>query len=139
MADKHSKEVRSYNMSRVKNKNTLPEMFVRKKLHALGFRYRLHNKDLPGKPDIVLKKYNTAIFINGCFWHKCPKCNPSMPVSNAEFWKTKIDSNVQRDEMNIKRLKKEGWNVITVWECELKKNAEQVLHSIEKKIKSNLL
>jgi DNA mismatch endonuclease (patch repair protein) len=104
-------------------------------LHAMGFRYRLHNKDLPGKPDIVLKKFNTVVFINGCFWHKCPKCNPSMPASNADFWKNKIDANAERDQLNKEKLKAAGWNVITVWQCELKKDTAAVLKKIEKQIR----
>lgn len=121
MADNHSKEVRSMNMSHIRSKNTKPEELVRKYLFAQGFRYRNNVKTLPGCPDIVLPKYKTVIFVNGCFWHKhdCPRF--VWPSSNQEYWAPKITSNVERDERNHSILRDEGWNVIVVWECELKK------------------
>lgn len=124
--DVHDKETRSYNMSQIKGKNTKPEIIVRKYLFSKGFRYRINVKSLPGSPDIVLKKYNTAIFINGCFWHGHEGCKYFVwPKTRKEFWQEKIQSNIQRDNKNIALLKDEGWNVITIWECELKKDKVQ--------------
>ena len=122
MADVHSKETRSYNMSMIKGKDTKPEVKVRKYLFSKGFRYRKNVKKLPGKPDIVLRKYNTCIFINGCFWHRHEGCRYFvLPKTNVDFWAKKIESNVQRDDKNTTLLKEQGWNVLTIWECELKK------------------
>ncbi len=123
MADVHSPATRSYNMSRIKGKDTKPEEIVRKHLFSQGFRYRKNVSDLPGKPDIVLPKYKTCIFVNGCFWHKHEGCKYFVwPKNNAEFWKAKIESNVARDLINQKKLQEQGWKVITVWECELRKD-----------------
>src|SRR3954451_7218733 len=123
MADVHSREVRSYNMSRIKGKNTKPEMLVRKFLHAHGFRYRLHVKDLPGKPDIVLPKYKTVIFVHGCFWHGHEGCKYYVvPKSRTEWWLKKINGNIANDKSTIKTLKGAGWKVINVWECGLRKD-----------------
>lgn len=123
MADCHDKETRSYNMSRIRSKNTKPEEIVRKYLFSQGFRYRKNDARLPGKPDIVLPKHKTVIFVNGCFWHKHEGCRYFVwPKSNAEFWKTKIEGNVERDQQNYKLLKELGWKVVVVWECELKKS-----------------
>ena len=121
MADNHSKEVRSMNMSRIRSTNSKPEEIVRKYLFSKGFRYRKNVKKLPGCPDIVLSKYKTVIFVNGCFWHKhdCPRF--VWPSSNQEYWKPKILRNVERDKNNCRELSSKGWNVITIWECELKK------------------
>ena len=121
MADNHSKEVRSMNMSHIRSKNTKPEEMVRKYLFSKGFRYHKNVRILPGCPDIVLPKYKTVIFVNGCFWHKhdCPRF--VWPSSNQEDWIPKITSNVERDERNYSMLRNEGWTVIIVWECELKK------------------
>lgn len=121
MADNHSKEVRSMNMSRIRSTNSKPEEIVRKYLFSKGFRYRKNVKKLPGCPDIVLPKYKTVIFVNGCFWHKhnCPRF--VWPSSNQEYWKPKILRNVERDKNNCRELSSKGWNVITIWECELKK------------------
>ncbi len=122
MADVHEPEVRSYNMSRIKGKNTKPEIMVRKFLHANGFRYRLHEKKLPGKPDIVLKKHTTAIFVHGCFWHGHEGCKYYVvPKTRTQWWLDKINRNKQKDEESYKTLHEEGWNIITIWECELKK------------------
>ena len=121
MTDVHSKETRSYNMSRIKGKNTKPEMLVRRFLHTNGFRYRLHAKDLPGKPDIVLPKYKTIIFIQGCFWHGHYQCKYYVvPKTRTEWWLAKISSNKSKDDLNIAKLKQLGWKVIEIWECELK-------------------
>ena len=120
MADNHSKETRSYNMSHIRSKNSKPEELVRKYLFSKGFRYRKNVRSLPGCPDIVLPKYKTVVFVNGCFWHKhdCPRF--VWPSSNEEYWRPKILRNVERDQQNAERLKAMGWRVITVWECELK-------------------
>ena len=136
MADKHSKEVRSYNMSQIKGKNTKPEMLVRKYLHAHGFRYRLHSKNLPGKPDIVLPKYKTIIFVHGCFWHGHKDCKYFVvPKTNTDFWLKKINGNISNDEKTIKALTENGWKIIVVWECELKKdNMDIKLDKIIKKL-----
>jgi len=128
MADVHSKETRSYNMSRIRSKDTKPEMLVRKFLHKNGFRFRLHVKNLPGKPDIVLPKYKTVIFVNGCFWHGHTGCKYYVvPKTNTEFWLNKINTNVVKDERSINSLKILGWKVITTWECELKKDTKENL------------
>lgn len=122
MADNHSKEVRSINMSHIRSTNSKPEEIVRKYLFAEGFRYRKNVKNLPGCPDIVLPKYKTVIFVNGCFWHKhdCPRF--VWPSSNQDYWRPKILRNIERDNQSRKELETLGWKVITVWECELKKN-----------------
>ena len=121
MADVHDKETRSYNMSRIKGKNTKPEEMVRKYLFSQGFRYRKNDTHLPGKPDIVLPKYKTVIFVNGCFWHKHEGCKYFVwPQSNKQFWEAKIRGTVERDIRNKASLEGLGWRVITVWECELK-------------------
>ena len=120
--DVHDQKTRSYNMSRVKGKDIKPEEIVRKYLFSQGFRYRKNDKRLPGKPDIVLPKYKTVIFVNGCFWHKHEGCKYFVwPKSNSEFWKEKIESNIVRDKKQYEELKNAGWHVIIVWECELKK------------------
>lgn len=123
--DNHSKEVRSYNMSRIRSTNSKPEEIVRKYLFANGFRYRKNDKRYPGKPDIVLPKYKTVIFIHGCFWHMHDCGRFVWPTSNEEYWKTKIARNIERDESNVVALKQAGWNVLVVWECELKKKSAQ--------------
>ena len=121
MADVHSAKVRSYNMSRIRSKDTKPEELVRKYLFSTGFRSRKNDVRLPGKPDIVLPKYKTVIFVNGCFWHGHQGCRYFVwPKNNAEFWKKKIGDNIQRDDKICSLLKELGWNVIVIWECELK-------------------
>lgn len=128
MADNHSKEVRSMNMSHIRSTNTKPEEIVRKYLFSKGLRYRKNVRSLPGKPDVVLKKYKTVIFVNGCFWHKHDCGRFVMPSTNVEYWTKKINDNVQRDCSNNSLLKAQGWQVITVWECQLKKkNREDTL------------
>ena len=117
----HDADTRSYNMSCVKSKNTKPEIWVRKYLFACGFRYRINVKKLPGTPDIVLPKYKTAIFVNGCFWHGHKNCRYFViPKTRTEWWLDKINRNIDRDQANILALKKSGWRVITIWECQLK-------------------
>lgn len=137
--DIHSKETRSYNMSKVKSKNTKPEETVGRYLFSQGFRYRKNVRALPGAPDIVLPKYKTAIFVNGCFWHVHENCNTfSWPTTNIEFWKNKLTANQERDNKNIELLKSIGWNVIIVWQCELKtKMREERLHLLENQIKNS--
>ena len=121
MADVHEPETRSYNMSQILGKDTKPEMMVRKFLHGNGFRYRLHVKDLPGKPDLVLPKYNSVIFVHGCFWHAHVGCKYfKIPTTRTEWWKNKLFGNRERDKKYIRQLEDLGWNVIVIWECELK-------------------
>ncbi len=122
MADVHDKATRSYNMSRIKGKNTKPEMLVRKFLHAHGYRYRLHDKKLPGKPDIVLPKYRTVIFVHDCFWHGHKNCKYFViPKSRTEWWLNKINGNIANDTKAAKSLKKDGFKIIGVWEGPLKR------------------
>ena len=119
--DKLTKEKRSWNMSRIKGKDTKPEIIVRSVLHKNGFRFRLNRKDLPGKPDIVLPKYKSVILVHGCFWHRHPRCKFAYnPKSREKFWQKKFSDNVERDKAVKKELRKIGWKVIVVWECELK-------------------
>ena len=135
MADNHSKEVRSMNMSHIRSKNSKPEELVRKYLFSKGFRYRKNVKTLPGCPDIVLPKYKTVIFVNGCFWHKhdCPRF--VWPSTNEEYWRPKIMGNVERDKRNLAELQQLGWTVLTVWECELKKKVvDTTLEQLEKRL-----
>jgi len=126
MVDVHNKDTRSYNMSQIKGKNSKPELIVRKYLFSQGLRYRVHVSSLPGKPDIVLRKYNTVIFIHGCFWHRhknCPYC--STPKSNQQFWQDKFKRTIDNDVKHQKELKKSGWNLIIIWECELNKTSKE--------------
>ena len=120
--DVHNKETRSYNMSRIKGRKTKPEEIIAKYLFSQGFRYRRNVKKLPGTPDIVLKKYKTVIFVNGCFWHMHEGCKYFVwPKDNSEFWKNKLLTNKERDEKEKKGIEELGWKVIVVWECQLKK------------------
>ena len=138
MADTHSKEIRSMNMSHIRSKNTKPEELVRKYLFAQGFRYRKNVKSLPGCPDIVLPKYKTVIFVNGCFWHKhdCPRF--VWPSSNQEYWIPKIQKNVERDKANYQQLMDLGWRVFIVWECQLKaKVAESTLAELIRNLQAD--
>ena len=117
-----TKEKRSWNMSRIKGKDTKPEKAVRSILHKNGFRFRLNRKDLPGKPDIVLPKYKSVILVHGCFWHRHPRCKYAYkPKSRVKFWQNKFNKTVERDKFVKKELRKEGWKVIIVWECEIRK------------------
>ena len=114
-------EQRSRNMSAIKSKNTKPEIAVRKLLHSMGYRFRLHRKDLPGSPDIVLPKYKTVIFVHGCFWHRHENCKyASTPKTRQEFWEAKFRENINRDKLNQENLSSKGWKIIVVWECEIK-------------------
>lgn len=120
MADTITPEKRSWNMSQIRSENTKPEEFVRKFLYNAGFRYRKNDKRYPGKPDIVLPKYRTVVFVNGCFWHAHDCKRAHLPKSNISYWAPKIERNKTRDEENQKKLIADGWKVIVVWECELK-------------------
>ena len=114
-------EQRSRNMSAIKSKNTKPEIKVRKILHSMGYRFRLHRKDLPGSPDIVLPKYKTVIFVHGCFWHRHQNCKyASNPKTRREFWEKKFKENIERDKKTQEKLKNLGWKTNIVWECEIK-------------------
>ena len=121
MTDTISKDIRSWNMSRIRSKDTKPELIVRSALHRLGYRFRLHKKDLPGKPDIVLAKYRTVIFVHGCFWHQhndnCGITNK--PTSNTKFWFEKFKKNKERDKRSITEIERMGWKVLTFWECQI--------------------
>ena len=132
--DKVSRERRSWNMSRIRGKDTKPEVAVRAILHRMGYRFRIHRSDLPGKPDIVLPKYRTVISVHGCFWHRHEGCALAYtPKSCVEFWTKKFANNVERDRRNQRQLKQLGWNVVCVWECEVKKDTgalEERLQSI---------
>lgn len=134
---KNKPMTRSENMARVKSKNTKPEIFLRKLLWHKGFRYRVNYKNLPGSPDIYLTKHKTAIFVNGCFWHMHKNCKySSVPKSNYEFWKNKLEGNVERDKQNYIKLERMGIKVIVVWGCEIKQmmkdeiKIENLLHTI---------
>ena len=114
-------EQRSRNMSAIKSKNTKPEIAVRKLLHSMGYRFRLHSKGLPGSPDIVLPKYKTLIFVHGCFWHRHENCKyASNPKTRKEFWENKFKANINRDNLNQANLSLRGWKIIIIWECQLK-------------------
>lgn len=121
MADVHSKEIRSLNMSRIKAKDTKPELIVRRYLHSQGIRFRLHDKNLPGKPDVVLKKYNVVVFINGCFWHGHKNCKYfKIPSTRTDWWKSKIKKNSENDITKQSLIEEQGWKIIVIWSCELK-------------------
>ncbi|NCB42180.1 MAG: DNA mismatch endonuclease Vsr [Clostridia bacterium] len=135
MADNHSKEVRSKNMSHIRSINSKPEEKVRKYLFKRGLRYRKNVRNLPGCPDIVLSKYKTVIFINGCFWHHHDCGCFVWPSSNEEYWHNKIERNVERDAENTLLLKQQGWRVLVIWECQLKKAvSENSLNSLYENI-----
>jgi DNA mismatch endonuclease (patch repair protein) len=130
MTDVLTQQQRSFNMSRIRNRNTRPEMIVRSIVHGMGYRYALHKKELPGKPDLVLTRHHKIINVNGCFFHmhRC-KYGRVFPATNASFWKTKRLSNVARDRRNSKALRRAGWKVMTVWECETK-NAARLMKQL---------
>ena len=125
---------RSRNMSAIKSKNTKPEIAVRKMLHALGYRFRLHRKDLPGSPDIVLPKYKTVIFVHGCFWHRHENCKyASTPKTRKEFWESKFKANAKRDKEIQEKIKNIGWQLVVIWECETK-NINLLIKKVSSKI-----
>lgn len=136
MADVHEPEMRSYNMSRIRSKDTKPELIVRKFLFGKGLRYRIHGRNLPGKPDIVLKKYKTVIFIHGCFWHSHEGCKSfKLPTSRLEYWVPKLKKNKQKDLVHLTELQSAGWKTIVVWECDLAKDKmNQTLMSLLRQI-----
>lgn len=130
--DVHSPAQRSYNMSRIRGKNTRPEEIIRKLLWSHGYRYRLHRKDLPGKPDIVFPGRKLVLFIHGCFWHRHDCRYFKWPKTNADFWKQKIEENVQRDSKNYDLLAKSGWGYLAIWECETKvKSFDELWNKLE--------
>ena len=138
--DKFSKETRSRVMSRIKSKDTKPEILVRSYLFSRGLRFRKNDKRYPGSPDIVLPKYKTVVFVHGCFWHLHEGCKYAvMPKSNVDYWKPKLYRNRERDKRNQEELKKLGWKVITVWECQLKKDkVEYTLEGLYHQITSDI-
>lgn len=137
--DVHSKDVRSYNMSQIKGKNTKPEILVRKYLFSKGFRYRLYDKKLLGKPDIILPKYRTIIFIHGCFWHGHEGCKYFViPKTRTHWWIDKINRTISKDIQNKEKLEEAEWNVIIIWECELRGNKrEETLKCLSEKLRTN--
>ena len=134
--DSLSTEKRSWNMSRIKGKDTAIEVRVRKYLFSLGFRYRKNDKRLPGKPDIVLPKYHTVIFVHGCFWHRHPGCkDATTPKTRTEFWQAKFDRNVENDRIHREQLESSGWRVITLWECNITKRFEETMEQVVSNLK----
>lgn len=137
MSDHLTKDARSNNMRKIRNKDTKPELFVRKYLHARGFRYTISNKKLPGKPDIVLSKYKTVILVHGCFWHRhsCRK-GKSVPKTNKEKWLIKFDKNKRRDQFVNQQLLNLGYRVIVIWECAINKSADSTANRIVEILKT---
>jgi DNA mismatch endonuclease (patch repair protein) len=132
--DRLTRSHRSWNMSRIRGKDTTPELLVRSALHRMGYRFRLHRKDLPGRPDIVLSRYNTVVFVHGCFWHRHPGCSQAYtPKSRLSFWQNKFNQNVERDAAVSAELQRQGWKVVVVWECEVKARGfeERLARAIE--------
>lgn len=133
--DIYSREKRSDIMARVKATDSIPELTVRRLLHGLGYRYRLHRNNLPGRPDIVLSKHKSVIFVHGCFWHHHKGCKKSkLPETNENFWKKKILDNVARDKRTVRELRKTGWKVLVLWECQVRSSELQkkIKHFLEK-------
>jgi DNA mismatch endonuclease (patch repair protein) len=141
MADVHSKEKRSFNMSRIRSKNTKPELTVRRFLFSKGFRFRIHVKELPGKPDIVLPKYRLIIFVQGCFWHNHQNCSRAvLPKSNQDYWRPKLERNISKDLTVKETLEKDGWTIYYIWECSLKtKVADKTLEELVRTLKAKLI
>lgn len=136
MVDSLCPEHRSWNMSRIRSRDTKPELLLRSMLHRAGLRFRLHRRDLPGSPDIVLPKYSTVIFVHGCDWHRHKGCKKTTtPSTRTNFWEAKFARNVERDEHNILALKAAGWQPLVVWECELKRDPMSVLKYIEQELR----
>jgi len=139
VTDTHTKEQRSENMRAIRSKNTTPELLIRSALHRKGYRFRLHCSYLPGKPDIVLPRYRTAIDVRGCFWHRHPGCRKATtPSTNADYWKEKFRRNVQRDRKNKASLQKMGWKTIVVWECETA-DMDEMIKRLHDKLERNKL
>jgi DNA mismatch endonuclease (patch repair protein) len=129
MSDVFTTAKRSWVMSRIRGKDTAPERVVRSFLHKRGFRFRLHASTLPGKPDIVLRKYRTAIFVHGCFWHHHAKCKYAVyPAHRKKFWRAKIDGTILRDRKAIRLLRRAGWLVLIIWECEVERNPQSLVN-----------
>lgn len=138
MPDIFDKETRSRIMSKIKGKDTKPELKVRRFLFSKGFRYRKNQKGLPGRPDLVLKKHNSVVFVNGCFWHGHAGCKKFvLPKTRTDFWKEKIEKNRKRDRKNVSILRKSGWRVHVIWECDLHKKTESTLLGLESRILSH--
>ena len=135
MADRSSPEHRSWNMSRIRGKDTGPELSLRSLLHRAGFRYRLHDTTLPGKPDLVFPRYRTVIFVHGCYWHRHSGCKyAATPRTRTDFWLAKFQGTVERDRRTAEALTQRGWRVITVWECELKRDPAGVVFEIRRQL-----
>lgn len=135
MSDKLTTEKRSWNMSRIKGKDTKIEVEVRKYLFSKGYRFRKNDKRYPGKPDIVLPKYHVAIFVHGCFWHRHEGCkDATTPKTRTEFWLEKFDKNVKNDQIKQEKLRELGWKVIVIWECELKRSFQKTMDKVEKEL-----
>lgn len=132
MVDVLTKEQRSYNMSRIRSRNTKPEMLIRSLVHRMGYRFRLHRRDLPGCPDMVLPKHHKIIFVHGCFWHM-HNCSYGRvtPKTNAKFWQSKREGNVARDKRNLGRLRRAGWKVLTIWECQTR-NPKKLIEKLRR-------
>lgn len=136
MTDVHEPHIRSFNMSRIRSKDSKPEMIVRRYLFQNGFRFRLHVKSLPGKPDLVLKKYRTVIFIHGCFWHGHEGCRYFVvPKTRTDWWLRKIETNKKKDKSNVDQLEKLGWKVYEIWECELRRKEISALVEVVKRLR----
>ena len=132
MADRISKERRSWNMSRIKGKDTSPEIRLRSMLHRNGYRFRLHSSKLPGRPDIILPKYRAVVFVHGCFWHRHQNCvYATTPKSNVDFWQDKFMRTIIRDQVKNRELVENGWKVFTVWECELNNSPQETFKKID--------
>ena len=139
MPDKLTAKHRSWNMSRIGNKDTLIELKVRKWLFAQGFRFRKNDRKLPGHPDVVLPKYSTVIFIHGCFWHRHESCKKATtPKTRIEFWTAKFQRNIENDKKAIDQLKRLGWNVIIAWQCDIEQNFEETMKSIQTDLLANI-
>lgn len=135
MTDRISPQRRSWNMSRIRGKDTKPEVMLRSLLHREGFRFKLHAAELPGKPDIVLPRYRTVIFVHGCFWHRHEGCrNSTTPKSRADFWQEKFRRTVERDRQKEETLELAGWKVLTAWECELRENPDGLVRRLSNQI-----
>lgn len=135
MADSLTVERRSWNMSRIRSRDTGPERTLRSMLHRAGFRFRLHDRSLPGTPDIVMKKHRTVILVHGCYWHRHEGCkNATTPSTRTDFWQKKFGATVARDERNLDALTELGWNSIVVWECDLKKRPDEVMAEIRRRL-----
>lgn len=140
MADRLTPEKRSWNMSRIKGKDTEIEIKVRKYLFSCGFRYRKNDKRLPGKPDIVLPKYRTVIFVHGCFWHRHPGCkDATTPKTRTEFWQEKFNKNIENDRLHREQLEAAGWHVITLWECDINKRFDETMSRLIDELNGHLI